>query len=493
VGEGQVLAYPELTGLDNCFLKLQKSSDPSLMLDCSAPRCTEQKHLTSAGPFFLTLANESATGAEHNVDTEGLHHHLTCMQDLFNRGLEISAPFEIDGQFDVTPAGSPAFPYHYPSNSPEAMLLRQERYMEIEQLLKDIRQQNVTGTKADRLEEKNSPSLKISRPNDVSPYGRRYKKQGLTYHDKYRKSGGSDKAECEQSQRLNGSPEELLICFCREPAGDSELITCSSETCMIGTFHLQCLDLDEPLEQGDRVYCMYCAENLSLEDNESSAIKDDILSTEKVSELMNQDPTPPSALLETISDAETVVDPDDIDTMTATDSEANEDTSFQDHHRFIAINSPTASPGVTQHTQLDGPRSPNQASTDFNAELPSSSALRWRTKTRTATPLPLGSNETRFEHLAPFICCVDQSQSSYGLTKPEAEALRTWKSFCPISRLLLSLPMKVRKRRRLILSYALDHQGCHISIGSNSIGPAKLSDLLEKANVGSKGTQDVSN
>lgn len=157
------------------------------------------------------------------------------------------------------------FLYHCPSNSPEALNLRGKRDDETELLpltpVQGKHLANPVQTPASK-----TPNLKFSRPDDVSPFIRRYRKQGLTYKSR-RKSRTSEQLETGRTPEASRPEQEVQICYCREAANGLELVRCSSPNCMIGTFHFQCLNLQEPLEEGDEVYCDYCAEDLSADDD----------------------------------------------------------------------------------------------------------------------------------------------------------------------------------------------------------------------------------
>lgn len=154
-----------------------------MTVGCSDPGCTELGARLPAGNFYLTLARNYLSSGRESTKREETHYNLACLEAIFDRGLTISEPYEFDGQSDGAVDNPNTFPYHFPSNSPEALKLRKRRYAEIEEILQE---EHAHKSKSPTAELKrdvadNSPNLKLTRANNVSPYEQRYKKQGLQY------------------------------------------------------------------------------------------------------------------------------------------------------------------------------------------------------------------------------------------------------------------------------------------------------------------------
>ena len=478
---------------------------PSLVLPCSDPQCAKDTNVIPKGVFFLTLSKSVLDPACAVIKKSVLHYTLTCLEDLFDRGLSTETPYEVDGHID-RPSESElstsrsrvdkvtsqvdglvdvsGFPYHYPSNSPEALYLRGKR--DNESILRPLTP--VRGTRPAspvRTSTSQTPSLKLSRPNDASPFVRRYKKQGLTYESR-RKSRTSEQLEIGCRPKASRPEQEMRICYCREAANCLELVQCSSPNCMIGTFHLQCLNLQEPLEEGDEIYCDYCAENLSADDDSETG-EDAYTVTGGVhaeDECAAGTASPVPELLEGSNVQggypEGTASP-------ATDSGNHAVT--RGHKGFVAINDPKTCLSIHRYAQTDGPPSVPAKPYLKPTSTPSSKTRSERQKKQARVSLQPGSSQISFSDLAPFIGLSHLAYSPLGLTNNEARVFLHWKKSCPKSRLLKALPIGERIEKGLRPSeawypvkpqgYVLPHEG---------FAPCKLSGLLDLVSGTENGT-----
>ena len=387
------------------------------------------------GAFFLTLSQSLVGTSGGALKRSVRHYSLTCLERLFDQIICINKPCEVDGHFDDD-LEMPDFPHNYPSNSPEAKLIRQKRSKEIETLT----QVSPIGERSkDRLalgrSEIRTPNLKLRRPNDASPYHRRYRKQGLTYENK-RKSGESGQSEQQQNDGASTEkkrPQEYRICYCREPAGESELISCSAKACMTGTFHLECLNLNQELEEGDEVYCSYCAEDLSAEES-SDGDDDEALALLAKGAIATEAYTAtPSPSAPQYNHDQNALETTAVESQES-DSEANDDEIEMYPQGFTPVNS-------DEHDQFDGQRSPIPTKLYLQPiSTSSTSSRRERPMQSTHVPLQPDSSQINFADLAPFISVSHQAHAPLGLANEEAWAVQKWKINCPKSRLSQGQP-----------------------------------------------------
>lgn len=435
-----------------------------------------------------------------------LHYSLTCLEGLFDRGLSHETPYEVDGHVDQpgqsahsichNPTGEvtcqvdgladvSGFPYHYPSNSPEALYLRGKRDDETE-LLPRTPVRGKRPASPVRTPASQTPNLKLSRPNDVSPFLRRYRKQGLTYENR-RKSRTSEQLETGCTPKTSRPEQEVRICYCRDAANCLELVQCSSPNCMIGTFHLECLNLQEPLEVGDEVYCDYCAENLSADDD-GETVEDVYTVTGGVHAEDECTAGTASPVPELLGDSNVQVGYPEETASSATD--LSSDAVTPRHNGFVAINDPKTCPNIHRYAQADGARSPIPATPYLKpTSTPSSKAASERQKKQSQVPLQPGSSQISFADLAPFIGLSHLAYSPLGLTNNEAREFVHWKNSCPKSRLLEALPIEERIEKGLKPSeawYPVNHQGYVLL--QNGFAPRKLSELLDLVRGTGNGT-----
>ena len=412
------------------------------------------------------------------------HYCLACLEALFDRRPSPNLDCQLDGKLDSKLEAT--FPYHFPSNSAEALALRRKRDKEAQDIIEldHLRRTSTPPTTSASFVDSQSPNLTLSRPRDVLPYPARYKKQGRTTSD-YGKRKSSDTANTSslplsKRRRLHearGTPYKALICFCREPAGESDLITCASGACMIGTFHLQCLNLKEKIEDGDEVYCMYCAESFrEVEAGPMKVVGVDPTESETPSDTEDDVPSTPRSDLD--QDGVYIPDPaacgiveDDALTLPSSPS-------------FHTVNGPghTAT-SKTHHTQIDGLMSPVPVTPCLRpiSTASLSGNISKAAKPSSAVPLPPGSNRTTFADLAPFIICELSSHSPFGLSSNEAKAVRDWQRFCPRSKLLQSRCGHEANKTRVSSDEgaldALDH-GVDV-IDGKGVALCKLTELMK--------------
>lgn len=150
-------------------------------------------------------------------------------------------------------------PFELPSNSSQAMALRQVRATEIDlvlQMLENI-QQKAQKMNNEAAENCGEPSgLKIRAPVDLPPPKERYRKKGLMSTDKYpwsthpsRQKTASPAAQKAKVALVDLGPERF--CYCREADDGEAMVQCCAELCLIGWIHLACSGLRTlPLETG---------------------------------------------------------------------------------------------------------------------------------------------------------------------------------------------------------------------------------------------------
>jgi hypothetical protein len=445
-----------------------------MVVFCAGPGCTCGDSKISQGTYFLSLWRERREGSGCIIKRVENHYSLTCLEDLFNGGLTVSTLCDLDGQLDHRADNATGFPFRCPSNSAEARRLREERYREIEDTLHEDQLRSSRKVKPGDHHGTETPNLKLHRASNISPFVSRYRKQGLRWGEQKRRSKELENPFTAASElQKTRSHQGHLICLCREPAGESDLVICSSSGCMIGTFHLQCLGLDEPLEEGDEVYCMYCAENLVL--NEGCKSEDGGSDGSTFVE-GHQQLEPESELPNTRKGFEDNTNRSDLTTATA---ESDEEENFQpsEKHRFQAINSLESGTGIFHTVQTDGTRSLPPLTPYLKPMKPR------RGKTPAQIPLQPGSSQMGFTDLAPFISLAYEDYSPTGLNKKEVKVFHDWVYSCPNSRLLQVISVNERAKRGLNVGQKgrAVTGGRHVVAGSMGRTPLNLSEVLDYA------------
>lgn len=161
----------------------------------------------------------------------------------------------------------------YPSNSDEAVLLRDAKRQETEAML-HLLQQVARKQQARKLSwssgNRELPSLKLLRPIDISRQEERYKKQGLTRQDLRLwqcslSATSSQRDAVSTTVNMNEAGAHLPVapierfCYCQEPDDSEEMIQCSAEFCLIGWFHARCSGLPRMPIKDESWFCNECA------------------------------------------------------------------------------------------------------------------------------------------------------------------------------------------------------------------------------------------
>jgi hypothetical protein len=160
-----------------------------------------------------------------------------------------------------------------PSNSDDAILLRDDKRQETEATLY-LLYQNTYRQEARRLSQSLNddelPSLKILRPIDLPPRKEQYKKQGLGLGDQrlWRSSSFASDLQEQKSASINLGMKEYenhrlapveRFCYCREPDDLEGTVLCSAEFCLIGRVHLKCSGLPRLPIKGETWFCAECS------------------------------------------------------------------------------------------------------------------------------------------------------------------------------------------------------------------------------------------
>jgi hypothetical protein len=162
----------------------------------------------------------------------------------------------------------------FPSNSDQAILLRDAKRQETEATLhllcqvayvQEARQLSHSHNMGDL------PSLKISRPTDLPRLQERYKKQGLTRYDwrVWRNllppTHFQDASTASATVGTNDENAEQLVplverfCHCYEPDDFKGMVRCSAEFCLVGWVHLRCSGLPRLPVKNETWFCSQCS------------------------------------------------------------------------------------------------------------------------------------------------------------------------------------------------------------------------------------------
>jgi hypothetical protein len=141
--------------------------------------------------------------------------------------------------------------------------------------------------------------MRIRRPRSLESSTQRYKKQRLTTYDRKQErlatspandqelssvddqhqepaDAGNDQPDTglEWDYRLaKWEKEPRLICYCREPEEDEDLVQCRNELCLIGWYHARCVENDSLLSEGNFI-CDFCSHRATSSDSELSVASD---------------------------------------------------------------------------------------------------------------------------------------------------------------------------------------------------------------------------
>lgn len=120
--------------------------------------------------------------------------------------------------------------------------------------------------------------MRLRRPKDLGDIHERYKKQRLTASDQKQEWKISRQQQHAQASVADdvapaapADREPRLICYCREPENDSDLVQCSNEFCLIGWFHADCCAQSPFLLSDRRFYCDFCTDRTHESDSDTSS------------------------------------------------------------------------------------------------------------------------------------------------------------------------------------------------------------------------------
>lgn len=252
---------------------------------------------------------------------------------------------------------------------------------------------------------------------------------------------------------------------------------------MIGTFHVRCLDLEQPLEEGDEVYCMYCAEDLHQYDTDESdvGLGNAAMLVGEAGDV-HEDGPDAAALSSSAVGGEYGENSSEAGSRSS-EQEVREDLSSPVQHSFTAINGPNAGTNVSYATPFDGPSFPVPA-TPYLKPISASSLEHGYKKQRNRHPVPLppGSSLMAFTDLAPFITISSRAQT-LGWTEEEVIVFKQWKRACPKSRLLAGLSVRQKVEKGLSPMVAKNVVRFNESSDGRGTLSFKLSELLKSVSA----------
>ena len=388
----------------------------------------------------------------------------------------------------------------FPSNSDQAILLRDAKHQETEATLhllcrvayiQEARQLSHSYSMGEL------PSLKISRPTDLPRRQERYKKQGLTEYDGrvWRSllpaTHFQDASAASATVGMKDESAEQLVpqverfCHCYEPDDFKGMVQCSAEFCLVGWVHLRCSGLPRLPVKNETWFCSQCsplfgpgtfdpalsltpelvvesnrvlrsgvrAPSEFVDEKESANVASDELSTDETSLPLSDDES---------------IDP--TYTMPVTPRRQSKTTvgmAFTPYEFLDGAGegqSDTLSPHNIQQTtsaSIDVPDTPLQSKmqsegaktgltgikrgstpTLQGADDPSTPTKRLKRSKSPPTPLtpPSRHIKTTFGHLAPFIY-PETRTSAAALSNPQIVALEKWKSthlYSPLAEMIKS-------------------------------------------------------
>jgi hypothetical protein len=162
----------------------------------------------------------------------------------------------------------------FPSNSDQAILLRDAKRQETEatlHLLRRVAYVQETRQLSRSYSIGELPSLKISRPTDLPRRQERYKKQGLTAYSwrVWRNllpathfqdvSAASTIVGMEDEGAEQLVPQVQRFCHCYEPDDFKGMVQCSAEFCLVGWVHLRCSGLPRLPVKNETWFCSQCS------------------------------------------------------------------------------------------------------------------------------------------------------------------------------------------------------------------------------------------
>ena len=171
-------------------------------------------------------------------------------------------------------------PFNYPSNSDQAIHLRDERRKAIDsthRYLAHIAHRMDNTVPSHQSPSFGLPSMVLGPPADLPAMPDRYKKEGLTPSDrtlpKLAKAQGlvargnslnntTTVAATTSKAVLEALSREEVYCYGREPDDHGGMVPCCAEFCQVGWVHLKCSSLPRLPENEETWYCRYCSSHL---------------------------------------------------------------------------------------------------------------------------------------------------------------------------------------------------------------------------------------
>ena len=408
--------------------------------------------------------------------------------------LVLLAPTSAHGNLEDHPA------IHFPSNSDQAILLRDAKRQETEetlQLLCQVAYMQEGRQLSHSYSMDELPSLKISRPTDLPRRRERYKKQGLTEYDRrmWRNllpaTHFQDGSTASVIPGMNDESAEQLVpqierfCHCYEPDDFKGMVRCSAEFCLVGWVHLRCSGLPRLPVQNETWFCSQCSPlfGLGTFNPSFSPTPEHILDSNRVlrsnvraaSDLVDEEESGNIASDELSTD-ETSLPLSDDESMDPTytvpvtprrQSKTTVGMTFTPYEFLDGAGEgqwDTLSPHNSQQTtsaSISVPSTPLQTRiqtkgakpsltrikrgstpTLQGADDPRTPAKRLKRSQSPPTPLtpPSRHIKTRFGHLAPFIY-PETRTSAAALSNPQIVALEKWKSahmYSPLTEIIKS-------------------------------------------------------
>lgn len=355
---------------------------------------------------------------EHLFDAPKL---LQRIRNKFGRYPSIYGDSVDEGEVDNSPEmpraaakvtePDPEFAFNYPSNSTQAVGIRQNKSNEIGEILSDVSRRSA---RLLSTEQHQGGDLVLKRPVDLFSGTTQYKKQGLTRYDKIKERKLSLAPVSHPAKNVNEnrgttdhSPSSMAtqsmpICYCRESHANGEIVKCSGDTCQIGSFHLHCCQIEKPPAPDERFYCCYCAANLGVIDREAIVYG---ISTEMEDKGSDND-----------------VEMDDQTPIPVTG----------EYQRAVNESGP-----LTGSTLVDDHLSPRSIAS-MQTDGPSSHSKSIQQDALTRVMLTSGDHSITFTDLAPFIEADLDPDSPHHVSARDGRRLAQWKSSCPPSKMIRS-------------------------------------------------------
>lgn len=307
--------------------------------------------------------------------------------------------------------------------------------------------------------------MRIHRPKNLEDITERYKKQRLTRADQEQER----KISRQEQQSLTDTDtskdpaplvapwdrEARLICYCREPENDSDLVQCSNDFCLIGWFHVECCGQSPSLLSDRRFYCDFCADPAHESDSDASGTIESDCSAREA-------PRTPSPPKDRADDG----------------SEISDGFEEQVPHVLPELGGFTPINRKRRYTH----DSPSAINLDGSINARSRPVINYPRPTNRLNP-----SFVSFADLAPFISYEIFPASPTGLTESDAVNFEAWRYSRPVSNLvtalsprspvtLQDLPKGSREDLRILAKQWVDHMVCH----GNDLAETTLSGWLER-------------